>query len=226
MPLALPFVARSLASQQGPGALATFNYAWKLVELPLLLAVQLVGTLALGPIVQALRSADGERAAAEPLRRGFALAWTLACASVAGLLFASPAIAQLLFGWGRMELRQALEHVARWGRVGSWSLLPQALVTIALAVLAAQERMRVAVVAYAVALAALLLVHAGDGPALDAVARRPVAALALRPTAALGLHWCCWLPWRALLAAGGTLLLLQAALMIAGLPTSHALVWG
>ncbi len=34
-----------------------------------------------------------------------------------------------------------------------------------------------------------------------------------------------WLPWRALLAAGGTLLLLQAALAIAGLPTSHALQW-
>ena len=35
LPLALPFAARSLASQQAPGALATFNYAWKLVELPL-----------------------------------------------------------------------------------------------------------------------------------------------------------------------------------------------
>jgi len=34
LPLALPFVARSLAAQQAPGALATFNYAWKLVELP------------------------------------------------------------------------------------------------------------------------------------------------------------------------------------------------
>jgi putative peptidoglycan lipid II flippase len=36
LPLALPFAARSMASSGGRGrALATFNYAWKLVELPL-----------------------------------------------------------------------------------------------------------------------------------------------------------------------------------------------
>ncbi|RYY95354.1 MAG: hypothetical protein EOO24_23020, partial [Comamonadaceae bacterium] len=41
LPLALPFVARSVASQAGEGSLAVFNYAWKLVELPLILAIQL-----------------------------------------------------------------------------------------------------------------------------------------------------------------------------------------
>ncbi|WP_040894015.1 hypothetical protein, partial [Verminephrobacter aporrectodeae] len=46
LPLALPFVARTLASGAGEGALASFNYAWKLVELPLVLAVQLVAALA------------------------------------------------------------------------------------------------------------------------------------------------------------------------------------
>jgi putative peptidoglycan lipid II flippase len=224
LPLALPFVARSLASQQGAGALATFNYAWKLVELPLLLAVQLVGTLALGPIVQALRSADGEAAAAEPLRRGFALAWTLACAAVAGLLFAAPAIAQLLFGWGRMDAH-ALAHVARWGRIGSWSLLPQALVTIALAVLAAHERMRIAVLAYALALAALLLAHPGEGAALMLWLDGLWAAMAVAVIAALGPHWRRWLPWPALLAAGGTLLLWQAGLMFVGAPHRHAMQW-
>ena len=224
LPLALPFVARSLASQQGAGALATFNYAWKLVELPLLLAVQLVGTLALGPIVQALRSADGGRAAAEPLRRGFALAWTLACAAVAGLLVAGPAIAQLLFGWGRMDA-QALDHVARWGSLGSWSLLPQALVTIALAVLAAHERMRVAVLAYAVALLVLLLAHPGDGGHLMLWLDGLWAAMAVAVLAALGPGWRDWLPWRALASAGGLLLLLQIGLLVAGRPERHALQW-
>lgn len=46
LPLTLPIAARSIASIQGPGALATFNYAWKLVELPLVLAIQLVASLA------------------------------------------------------------------------------------------------------------------------------------------------------------------------------------
>ncbi|WP_299797506.1 lipid II flippase MurJ [Ramlibacter sp.] len=224
LPLALPFVARSLASQQGAGALATFNYAWKLVELPLLLAVQLVGTLALGPIVQALRSADGERAAAQPLRRGFALAWTLACAAVAGLVMAGPAIAQLLFGWGRMDAR-AVEHVAQWGSLGSWSLLPQALVTIALAVLAAHERMRVAVLAYAVALVVLLLAHPGDGAHLMLWLDGLWAAMAVVVLAALGPGWRQWLPWRALVSAGGILSLLQAGLLVVGRPERHALQW-
>lgn len=224
LPLALPFVARSLASQQGPGALAVFNYAWKLVELPLLLAVQLVGTLALGPIARAVRSGEQGEAAAAPMRRGFALAWTLACASVAGLLVAAPAIAHLLFGWGRMQ-PEALVHVARWGRIGSWSLLPQALLTIALAVLAAQERMRLAVIAYVAALVALLLGHAQDGAALMMWLDGAWAVIALVVLGALGPGLRKWLPWSALGAAGACVLGVQVLTMAAGVPASLALQW-
>ena len=53
LPLALPFVARSFASNGGEGALVTFNFAWKLVELPLVLAIQLVATLAFPSITRA-----------------------------------------------------------------------------------------------------------------------------------------------------------------------------
>lgn len=224
LPLALPFVARSLASGQGPGALATFNYAWKLVELPLLLAVQLVGTLALGPISRAVRAEEGGEAAAAPMRRGFALAWTLACASVAGLLLASPAVAQLLFGWGRMQ-PEALADVARWGRIGSWSLLPQALITIALAVLAAQGRMRVAVLGYGVALAVLLLSRSAEGALLMLWLDLLWAGVALGVLAALRRQLRAWLPWRALAAAGSTLLLLQGIVLAAGIPADLALQW-
>jgi peptidoglycan biosynthesis protein MviN/MurJ (putative lipid II flippase) len=223
LPLALPFVARSLASQQGPGALAVFNYAWKLVELPLVLALQLVGTLALGPIARAVRSGERGEAAA-PIRRGFALAWTLACGCVAGLLLAAPAVARLLFGWGRMQ-PEALVHVARWGQVGSWSLLPQAVLTIALAVLAAQERMRIAVIAYVVALAALLLGHAQDGAVLMAWLDGVWLAIAVVVLWALGPELRAWLPWRAFAASGACLLALQLALLAWGAPASLALQW-
>ena len=125
LPLALPFAARSIASQSGEGALATFNYAWKLVELPLMLAIQLVATLAFPAIARAVAQGDGD--AITPLRSGFALAWTLACAAAAGLLVAAPAAAHLLFGWGRMQ-PEALVRVAQWGRIGAWGLLPQALI--------------------------------------------------------------------------------------------------
>ncbi|MDB5897395.1 MAG: hypothetical protein JWP22_2039 [Ramlibacter sp.] len=222
LPIALPFVARSLASQEGPGALAVFNYAWKLVELPLLLGVQLVGTLALGPIAQAVRAGAGDTA---PVRRGFALAWTLACACAAGLLLASPAVAQLLFGWGRMQ-PEALARVAEWGRIGAWSLLPQALATIAAAILAAQERMRVAVWAYALAFAVLLLVRPAEGAHLMWWLDGLWAAIALAVLFGLRRGLAHWLPWPALLVAGGLLLALQAVLLAVGAPASLVLQWG
>ena len=75
LPLALPFVARSLASASGEGALATFNYAWKLVELPLVLAIQLAASLAF-PVITRAFAGEGDPAAA--VRRAFALAWLLA----------------------------------------------------------------------------------------------------------------------------------------------------
>lgn len=222
LPLALPFAARSLASDQGPGALATFNYAWKMVELPLLLAVQLVATLALGPIAQAVGRAASRDEAAVVVRRGFALAWTLACASAAGLLVASPAVAQLLFGWGRMDTA-ALAQVAEWGRIAAWGLLPQALTSIALAVLAVQGRMQPAVLAYAAAL--LLLVNFGpaDGAALMEALNLAWAGVCLVALVAVGASLRDWLPWRALGAAFGGLLLLEFVLFLTGVPRQLAL---
>jgi peptidoglycan biosynthesis protein MviN/MurJ (putative lipid II flippase) len=153
LPLALPFVARSAASQGGEGALATFNYAWKLVELPLVLAIQLVASLAFPAIARAHTDSAADRRA--PVRQATVLAWTLACAAVAALQAGGAGLAQLLFGWGRMD-SGALAQVARWGQAGSWGLLPQALTAVALTVLAARGRMHVAVWAHAVALAGLL----------------------------------------------------------------------
>jgi putative peptidoglycan lipid II flippase len=220
LPLALPFAARSLASHEAPGALATFNYAWKLVELPLVLAIQLVGTLALGPIARALRGAATPQDAQAPLRRGFALAWTLACACMAGLLVASPAVAQLLFGWGRMQ-QGALADVAQWGRIGGWSLLPQAVVAIALAALAAQERLRIAVLAYAAALLVLLLAAPRQGAVLMVWLDVLWAAIALVLLYALGPKLRAALPWRTFAVGGGGLLLLQAVLFVTGIPSSY-----
>ena len=135
LPLTLPFVARTFASGAGEGALATFNYAWKLVELPLILAIQLVASLAFPAIARAhAASASGTGhtsadAMATAVRNALVLAWTLACAAAAALLVGAPVIASLLFGWGRMEV-PALEQIAAWGRVGAWGLLPQALLAV------------------------------------------------------------------------------------------------
>lgn len=164
LPLTLPFAARSLASAAGAGALAVFNYAWKLVELPLVLAIQLVAALAFPAIARAHAQAataddpDGlhSPAMAQAVRSSLALAWTLACAAAAALVVGAPALASLLFGWGRMQ-PEALAQVAAWGAAGAWGLLPQALAAVALTVLATLGRLRLVVLAYALALAVLLL---------------------------------------------------------------------
>lgn len=214
LPLALPFAARSLASQSGEGALATFNYAWKLIELPLVLAIQLVASLAFPAIATALAGAHRGGAAQIPVRTAFALAFALACACTAGLLAGAPALAQLLFGWGRME-PQALARIAQWARTGAWSLLPQAVIAVALTVLAAQGRMKAAVLAYGLALAAFLAIGAAgvhDGDALMLALDWLLAVVAASTVAAIGQQARAWLPWGVLAGALAALLALAWAL--------------
>ena len=209
LPLTLPVAARTFASGAGEGALATFNYAWKLVELPLILAIQLVASLAFPAIARAhaaSASVTGHTSAdamAMAVRNALVLAWTLACAAAAALLVGAPVIASLLFGWGRMDV-PALEQIAAWGRVGAWGLLPQALLAVALTVLASVGSMRFAVLAYVLALALLLAVGAAGWTAGESLMwglNAGFAVAALIAGGALGApalrHW---LPIRALLA--------------------------
>lgn len=157
LPLLLPLLARSLASDSGEGALANFNYAWKLVELPLVLAIQLVASLAFPGIARAYAAAPAagtHTARRDALRQAFVLAWVLACAAAAALAGLAPSLAQLLFGWGRMP-PEAVLQIAQWARVGAWSLLPQALLAVLLTLTASTGRLRHAVLAYGLALVSL-----------------------------------------------------------------------
>ncbi len=138
-PLLLYLVARSLASREGAGSLAAFNYAWKLVELPQLLVVQVVATLALPAL--SLAVAQGNLAWVQVFRRAFALAWVLACTAVVALVWGAAAFTQLLFGWGQMDAA-AVEQVAAWGAVGAVGLLPCAALYMWLVLLASWGRLR------------------------------------------------------------------------------------
>ena len=151
--LVFPLVARSLASSAGEGALASFNYAWKLIELPLVLAVQLVASLAFPAIT---RTEAGSPARQQAISLAFLIAWALACAAVAVVATFSLPIASLLFGWGRMSAA-SLEVIAQWSAIGVWSLLPQALMAVLLTVMATLGRMQAAVWVLATGLAVLLM---------------------------------------------------------------------
>lgn len=237
LPLTLPFVARTLASGVGEGALATFNYAWKLVELPLVLAIQLVASLAFPAIAHAhAKSLTPEGNAVDEMaiavRSALVLAWTLACAAAAALLVGAPVIASVLFGWGRMQ-GPTLENIAAWGQVGAWGLLPQALLAVALTVLASVGRMRFAVLAYALALAVLLLVAAAGfkgGYALMWALNAGFLVAALVAWSALGVTSLRrWVPVRSLLtplaSLVGVALLAQWLGPIDGM-TAPARLWG
>ena len=152
--LVFPLVARSLASGAGEGALASFNYAWKLIELPLVLAVQLVASLAFPAIT---RTEAGAPQRQQAVGLAFLIAWALACAAVAVVATFSLPIAGLLFGWGRMSAG-GLEVIAQWSAIGIWSLLPQALMAVLLTVMATHGRMHAAVWVLGAGLALLLLV--------------------------------------------------------------------
>ena len=163
--LVFPLVARSLASRGGEGDLANFNYAWKLIELPLVLAVQLVASLAFTAITRTL-AATPERQQVVGL--AFLIAWTLACAAVAVVATFSLPIANVLFGWGRMSVA-SLEVIAQWSAIGIWSLLPQALMAVLLTVIATDGRMHAAVGVLGAGLAVLLLVGSlGDANVANA----------------------------------------------------------
>jgi putative peptidoglycan lipid II flippase len=203
LPLALPFAARSLASGQGEGALAAFNYGWKLVELPLMLAIQLVATLAFPRVAAALAQGLDRPEARAPLQAAFGLAFVLACAAAAGLILAADALARLLFGWGRMA-PEGLAQVAAWGRIGAWGLVPQAVLAVGLTVLAAQRRLQSAALGYALALCALILVAQvapREGGALMALLNAAFAAVAVAVLVAMGPAVRALLPWRAMGAA-------------------------
>jgi len=226
LPLALPFVARSLASQAGEGALAAFNYAWKLVELPLVLAIQLVAALAFPSITRALaRPGAGvadRKEAIQAVRSAFVLAWTLACAAAAALLIGAPVLAQLLFGWGRMS-PQGLAQLATWATVGAWGLLPQALTAVALTILATQHHMQSALAAYAVALGVLLLAGmsgVSDGAQLMGLLNAVLVGVAAASLMALGHDMRRWLPWQAMLAPAGVLIAVAGLLELGLLPAS------
>jgi putative peptidoglycan lipid II flippase len=130
-----------------------------------------------------------------------------------------------LFGWGRMD-PAALARVAQWGATGAWGLLPQAVIAVALAVLAARGEMKRAVLAYGLALACLLAYAAwghADGARLMIALNTLQLAVAVIVAGAMGSRLRGWLPWRSMLVS--LLCLLVLAGFAAQVPVASWGLW-
>jgi hypothetical protein len=218
LPLACPSSAVRWPRSEAPGALATFNYAWKLVGTAAVLAVQLVATLAWGPS----RGPARRVAPGRPRRCAAASRWPgLACAPRRACWW--PPAVPSCFGWGACSGRWR-----RW-RVGAASApgacCRRRLIAFALARLAALQRLRIAVLAYAprcwyccwpprARARPSWSGWTGCGP--------PSPSSCCAPC---GRRRRGWLPWRALGASGLALLLVQVLLLALGPPQANAAQW-
>ena len=114
------------------------------------------------------------------------------------------------------------------GAAGAWGLLPQALIAVALTILATQGRMRLAAGAYALALVSLLALAGwagGDGVRLMTLLNMLLAGVAAAVLLALGRPLGTWLPLRLMAATAATLVGIAGLQAVGGLHWTAATSW-
>jgi len=184
----LPPIARAWASTADPGALSLFNYASKLVELPLGVLMGALSTVLLPHL-----AANPNAATIGKALRLSALA--AVAISLPALLWATP-LARLVYfkaDFSALQLQQ-LGHATTWAFV---FLLPQVLVTLYGTVFAALGRTRPLVLTAVVMVAALL----AAAPLAARLGGLSGVMAAYGLVYALGAVLLSWLTWRALGAA-------------------------
>jgi len=181
----LPPIARAWASTADPGALSLFNYASKLVELPLGVLMGALSTVLLPHL-----AANPNAASIGKALRLSALA--AVAISLPALLWATP-LARLVYfkaDFSALQLQQ-LGHATTWAFV---FLLPQALVTLYGTVFAALGRTRPLLLTAVVMVAALL----AAAPLAARLGGLSGVMATYGLVYALGAVLLSWLTWRAL----------------------------
>lgn len=153
--LLLPVVTRALASLGEPGAIASVNYAVKLVELPLGAGLTVFAVVLFPTLSQAFANASDERGAVL-LRRGIATVVALALAMTVPLVWFSSELTALVFGWGDMT-PLALERIGFLAALGFLSLPAQAVSSLLLATYNAKRDTRTPMLISLIALGLLIL---------------------------------------------------------------------
>ncbi|HEX5277408.1 MAG TPA: lipid II flippase MurJ [Fluviicoccus sp.] len=113
-----PLVGRAIASHAGDGGLAIYNYATKLVELPLGIAITMVSVVVFSKLAGLIQqSGDWQSLWRDSLRLVAGLAVMITLPAVCF----SRQLAEAAFGWGAMS-SASLEHIAAQSSVGMLSL--------------------------------------------------------------------------------------------------------
>ena len=114
----VPVVGRALASLHDPGSVAVFNYATRLVELPMGIAVGVLSVVLL-PRFSELFVAGKEAEALELARQGCWLVWAMALPLCLSMAWFSVPLVALLFGHGAL----GAEDARRIGELAAWAML-------------------------------------------------------------------------------------------------------
>lgn len=136
--LLAPILVRAMASTIGPGAIASFNYAQKLMELPVAILITSISTVALSRL-SVLHANKMAAAAATAVSRDTQYALLLAVAvTLLGVWF-SDSVVHVLFSRGKMDA-VALGQVSALTRVALLSVPLIAISSMAVADLNASKK--------------------------------------------------------------------------------------
>jgi putative peptidoglycan lipid II flippase len=136
--LIVPNLIRAAASFTGTGAIASLNYAQKLIELPTAVLLSAVTTITLTH-VSGVFAKDGIEPARLALSRKLRLSLNLAIFAAAGCLFFTRPIVEFAFGYGAMKA-EGIASVGALFQIGSLSLPAIALSLMLSAYLNATNR--------------------------------------------------------------------------------------
>lgn len=197
--LLAPILVRAMASTLGTGAIASFNYAQKLIELPITIFITSICTVALSQLSAMYHKGERAMVAAAALRDARYAMLVGATILVFGLWF-SDAVVDAIFGHGKMN-EADLGRISRLTVIAMLGVPCIALSSIATTCLQATGRIKVV---FTVNLCALLSlpILALPGLYLDSEAALMLAVVAFHAGSAV------WLAYRAnlpLIGAHGVL---------------------
>lgn len=112
-----PVIARAIASLQGSGQIALLNYANKLIELPLGIAITVISAISLPKLSSLFQNPEKLHAAIHSWRHALDITIILSLSIFLSCIWQLDTISMLIFSHGRLDLMQvhALGKVATFG---------------------------------------------------------------------------------------------------------------